>query len=130
MKDMLADAEENAEAVLFACDCIGDIVGFEVRLVAVIVFDRRNLLVIGDVKIVVELAAERGNPRERPSLPFLVSLELAERRAGHHHEGGVAFIQQAEIADGIRVSGTARAAFLPRGIEHEVIDQELPAALE
>ena len=38
--------------------------------------------------------------------------------------------QQAEIADGIRISGTARAAFLPRGIEHEVIDQELPAALE
>lgn len=113
VKDLVADAEENTEAVLFSHNNVGDLVGFQLGLVSIIVFDRRNLLVVGDVKVVIEVAAERGNPREAPSLSLLVGLELGKRRAGHHDERGVAFVQHAEITDGVRISRAARAAFLP-----------------
>src|SRR5260221_11832543 len=39
-------------------------------------------------------------------------------------------MEHAEIADGVRITRAARAAPLPGGIEHEVVDHELPAALE
>ena len=39
-------------------------------------------------------------------------------------------LKLAEIAQRIGVAGAARAALLPGGIEHEMIDHELAAALE
>jgi hypothetical protein len=67
VKEIVADAEENAQAVFFARNRVRNLGRFQLGLVAIVVFDRRDLLVIGDVKVVVEVAAERGEPRNAPS---------------------------------------------------------------
>ena len=58
VKHLIADAEEDAEPVLFAGQGVGDIVRFQLRLVAIVVFDRRDLLVVRDMKVVIEVAAK------------------------------------------------------------------------
>src|SRR5271154_2182224 len=79
VKNLVAKAEENTEPVLLALDCIGAVLCFQLGLVSIIVFDRRNLLVVGGMKVVVEVAAKRGKPRETPSLLRLVGIELGQR---------------------------------------------------
>ena len=67
------------------------------------------------MEVVVEVAAERRVPRERPAALALVALELVERRARHHGERGVAGVQVLEQAVGqlVGAGGAARAAVVP-----------------
>ena len=44
VKNLFAKAEENTEPVLLPLDCIGDVLCFQLGLVSIIVFDRRNPL--------------------------------------------------------------------------------------
>src|SRR4051794_11303028 len=100
--------EENTQTMLLARGRVRHLGGLKLGTVAIIVFDRRDLLVIGDVEVVIEVAAQRGDPRERPAVALLIGIELGKRRARYHHERGVAFAQQAEIAKGVGVAGAAR----------------------
>src|SRR5580700_3065723 len=58
VEDLVAKAEENTEPMLLPLDCIGAVLCFQLGLVSIIVFDRRDLLVVGGVKVVVEVAAK------------------------------------------------------------------------
>ena len=65
-----------------------------------------------------------------PSLERLVGLELGQRRAGDDHERRVAVVQHRQVAQGVHIPRAARAALVPRRVEHEVVDDELAAAVE
>src|SRR3546814_7200098 len=56
---------------------------------AVVVFDAAGALLglgDGDIEVVVELAAVRRGPRERPAEPLPISLQFGERCARHRHQ--------------------------------------------
>src|SRR6266478_4674750 len=78
VKHIVVEDEENAEAVLLTLHCVGAIPCLQLGLVSIIVFDRRDLLVVRHVKVVVEIPAKRRKPRDTPSLLRFVGLELGE----------------------------------------------------
>lgn len=65
-----------------------------------------------------------------PPTFLFVGGELRERGARDEGEGGVALVEHLQAAEGVDEAGAAHAAFGPRGIEHEVIHDELGAAGE
>src|SRR5438874_13154305 len=81
-KDAVAVAQEDAEAAILA-------VMVAVRL-------RRFR---PDADVDVELALQRRVPRDGPTHPLSVRLDLRNRRAGHERKGGVAGVQVGEVAD-------------------------------
>ncbi|MGC4002316.1 MAG: hypothetical protein QM811_03885 [Pirellulales bacterium] len=66
----------------------------------------------------------RSQPR---SALYLSSFSSGAR---DHDVGRVPFFEHAEIAQRVEHARAAWAAFVPRGIEHEVVDDQLPAAGE
>src|SRR4029434_5893527 len=83
------------------------------------------------VKVVVEVAAKRREPANAPSLFRLVRLEHGQRSPGHQHERRVALLEKRQIAQCVYPAGTARASVcVPRGVEHEVIDDQLAPTIE
>src|SRR5262245_44285349 len=82
------------------------------------------------MEVIVEVGAERRIPRDIPSPLLPVGCELCEGSARSQREGRVALAQQREVAQRVHVPRAARASLLPCRIEHEVIDDELAAALE
>ena len=68
----------------------------------------------------------------RPALARLVRLDLVERGPGHGRERRVPRVQVREQARRqlVGLRRAARAAVLPGRVEHEVLQDELPPALE
>jgi hypothetical protein len=58
MENVVVEAEENAQAMLLAICCIGHFPCLHLGLVPIVVFDRSDLLVVRDVKVVIEVAAK------------------------------------------------------------------------
>ena len=79
----------------------------------------------------IEVAAERRQPFEFPAHALLERLDFRQRCARHDDERHVALRKMnrgaVEMIGQIRA---ARAALLPAGTEHEVIDDELALAAE
>jgi hypothetical protein len=100
------------------------------RLVSIVVFGGRDLRIKRHVKIVIEIAAKRGNPRDAPSFLRFIGVELGQRCPGNHDERRVAVLQQRQIAQRVYQTRAACAPLIPCWVEHEVIDDELAATLE
>src|SRR5215469_8354550 len=84
-----------------------------------------------DVVVVVEIAAKGGNPVEAPPHPFFVSLDFRQRCARNRKESDVVMCEM-EVGP-VDMIGKKRAAYAPGlapGPEHEVIHDELAAAVE
>ena len=71
---------------------------------------RRDPVVEGGVEVVVEVAAVRGVPGERPAHPLPVRGELLVRRSGHRDQRRVADVQLPQPADPVGGGGAASAA--------------------
>src|SRR5260221_6198498 len=69
---------------------------FVLGLRPVVVFDRRDRLVERDVEVVVEVAAERRIPGERPTPLGLVDLDLGQGRPRPDRERRVACVELGE----------------------------------
>src|ERR1700728_1079330 len=83
------------------------------------------------VIVEVEIAAEGRHPFEMPSHAALEFLDLPERRPGDDDEGDVTLRDvNGRTVEMIGEQRTARAAFLPVGSEHEVVDDELALRAE
>src|ERR1700719_1674692 len=83
------------------------------------------------VVVVVEIVAIRRYPVKAPFHALLVSLDLVQRRARDRHEGDIVMLQMHVRA--VNVIGQERApdtSNLFAGAEHEVIDDQLTAAVE
>jgi hypothetical protein len=104
------------------------------RLAPVVVFDAPlALLLLGepDVKVEVEVAAERGRPGKRPAHPPLVRLQLRKRRARDRPEHHVMVGQvDDESVEAVRDSRAGRTPRRVVGPEHEVVDEKLRAPSE
>jgi len=84
-----------------------------------------------DAVVEVEVALERGDPMEAPAHSLLVRGELGERRARHRDHRDVARLEVDDVCvEAVRPERAVRAAFVPGRIEHEVVDEELAAAVE
>ena len=59
-----------------------------------------------------------------------IGFELGQRGTRNQHESRVAIVQHRQIAQGVYITRAAWAALVPCRVEHEVIDDELPTALE
>src|SRR5436190_12853989 len=83
-----------------------------------------------DAEVDVEFALERRVPRDGPTHGGPVGLDLGHRRSGDEREGRVAGMQVGEVADLVDEHGAAVAAGLLVRAEHEVVQEQLPPALE
>src|SRR5262245_13263610 len=103
-----------------------DLVGLEQRHGLVL-----RLVSNGDTEVKVEVALVAGGPVEAPAHPPAVGQQLLERRvrdADHRDVAGLEVRQQAvEAVRGRRAGRTPRLVVRP---EHEVVDDQLPAAVE
>ena len=100
----------------------------------VVVFDvpadsrlRRERYVI----VEVEIAAEGRDPLKLPTHALLEGFNLDQRRTRNHHEHRIAIGEVDGCAvEMVRQVGAAWTPCLPAGTEHEVIHDELTAAVE
>src|SRR5262245_44562114 len=76
MENVVVEAEEDAQAVLFTLQKIGSRSGLHLRPVPIVVLDGGHGLVQRDMEVIVELAAKGGVPGEAPPLEPLVRLKL------------------------------------------------------
>src|SRR3546814_1322730 len=84
-----------------------------------------------DAECVVEVTAVRGNPLELPAHSLAKSLDVGQRRARDGHQGNVTIGQmRCHAFTVVGHEGATRATLLPSRAEHEVLHQQLPAALE
>ena len=98
---------------------------------SVVVFDRRDGVVDRDVEVVVEVAAPRRRPREAPLHPVPIREQLLERRTGDGGERDVVVLEvQMRLVEAVGDRRAARAAFVPVGVEHEVVHDQLRTAVE
>ncbi len=135
MEDPVVDAQEVAAAreLLRAREVGRQLAGgLRFGLVAVVVLEGSDRLVHRHMEVVVEARAVRRVPRERPTAPRLVALDLRERGARDHRERRVARgqVPQETLGDLVGAGGAARAAVVPARVEHEVDEDQLAPALE
>src|ERR1700730_1258306 len=79
VKHLAFELKEDAEAVLLTLHQDGMALrGRHLILVSIVVFGGRDLRVKRDVKVVVEIVAKRGKPRDAPLLFPLIGVELGE----------------------------------------------------
>jgi hypothetical protein len=84
VQDGVAVAEEDAHAALLAGTGGPGLAHVDQLLLGPEVpHDRRDVLVVRHVEVVVEVAAQGRVPRERPAHPLPERLDFADRRAGH-----------------------------------------------
>ena len=83
------------------------------------------------VVVEVEVVAQRRHPEKAPAHALLVGLELLEGRARYSDDRHAAMV---EVDDGrvpvVGPEGAARTALLPLRSVHEVLHDELAAAVE
>jgi hypothetical protein len=75
-------------------------------------------------------ALKRRAPPDRPAHTLPVSLEFLDRSAGYEREGRIAGVQVGEVADLVDEHRAAVAARVLVRAEHEVVEEQLPAAVE
>src|SRR6185437_13029889 len=92
VEHIVAEAEEYAKAMLFTLRGTGSVPCFQLSLGLIIVFDGRHLLIVRHVKVIVEITAKRGKPRQAPTHFRLVGFQLGVRSARHEHESRVALV--------------------------------------
>ena len=113
-----------------AVGIFGRLVG---RLFPVVVFDAFALLLLGErrAEVVVEVGAEGGGPREGPTHPLFVCLELRERgaRDGPEHDVVVGEMD-GDAVEAVGDGGTGGAAGGVIGAKHEMVNEKLGAAAE
>jgi len=91
VKHLVVEAEENAQAVLFAVSEIS--FGFpriQFRFAPVVVLRRRLFLIQCDMKIVIGISSERRVPRNAPAFLGLVRFEFVDWRTRNDDERCVA----------------------------------------
>src|SRR5205823_3356786 len=90
-----------------------------------------RLRVERDVVVEVEVAPEGRDPVEAPAHPLLVGRDLRERRTRDGDHGHVSVLQMLHgRLEVVRPERADRTALLPVRAEHEVIDEQLAAAVE
>jgi hypothetical protein len=83
------------------------------------------------VIVVVEVVPVGRHPLEAPAHALLEGLDLGQRRPRNRHQRHVPGIQVHDVAvEIVGRPGAARATLLPLRPEHEVIDDQLAAAVE
>src|SRR5439155_27231053 len=81
--------------------------------------------------VAVEVAASARDPVDAPAHSLPERAQLREWRAGSEQQGGVPGLQVRDLGcERVRYRGADRAACLEGRSEHEVIDQQLSAAVE
>src|SRR3954469_1812579 len=68
MKNIRLQAEENTQPVTLAFHGVGTVPCLQLGFAAIVIFDGCDLLIERDVKVVVEIVAERREPRQAPAL--------------------------------------------------------------
>src|SRR5262249_11809849 len=85
----------------------------------------------GDVEVVVEIASEGRHPLEVPTHALLVGQYLGKRRARNRNDGHVVM---AEVLSGpvdvLGLKGTARTGGVPLRPVHQVMNDQLAAAIK
>jgi hypothetical protein len=107
--------------------------GKVLHLLVVVAHPGARQLVLGErhMTVVVEVAPERRHPGKPPAHALLIGFNLSNWRARNHRERYVAMRQVHRRAiEMVTQKPAARAALLPPGAEHEVIDDQLAAAIE
>ena len=129
--DLVAIAVEDAEPGLLPFEeMVQSSTGNGGRVFEV-VFHGLHLFVRRGVVFIVEHGAVGGIPRNRPAQALLVGRDLLHRRTGDEHKGGLARVQVFHVRrDLIAEEAAVFASLLPLGGEHEVVDDELAAAVE
>jgi hypothetical protein len=75
VEHIVAEAEEYAKAMLFTLGGTGSVPCFQLSLGLIVVFDGRHLLIVRHVKVIVEITAKRGKPRQAPAYFRLVGFQ-------------------------------------------------------
>src|SRR5580692_114758 len=84
-----------------------------------------------DAEVVVEVRLARRIPGEGPAHPLLVGRKLGQRRPGDRREGRVPSPEvNGRAVEAVRPERAVRAPRVPVRREHEVVDDEPPAAVE
>src|ERR1039457_6501686 len=84
VENLVVEGEEDAETMLFTLRAVGGLAGQHLGLGPIVVFDRCHVGVERDVEVVVEVAAERGEPRDAPPLLRLVGDRKSTRLNSSH----------------------------------------------
>src|SRR6202023_1497421 len=85
----------------------------------------------GHVEIVIEVGAIGRNPREFPAHALAYHFDLLDGRARNDRVGHIVIVEMSENAlNVIDLEGAANALRLRAGTHHEVLDEELAAAIE
>lgn len=122
--------EEAAHSRLLTGSCVGETFILQLLLRSIIVLNRANLRVLRDVEVVVEVAAIGTEPRERPTHAFLVGSNLLNGGAGDADEGRVTRVKVFQGNDVVGTQGAGRASRVPFRSKHEMLHDELAAAVE
>jgi hypothetical protein len=93
MKHVVLETEEDAETVRLAPRRHATLPCLHLGFVSIVVLERGNRLVVADVKVVVEVAAKRGHPRQGPALLRLIGLKFGQRGTGDERKARVALGQ-------------------------------------
>src|ERR1700730_10500284 len=98
VENLVAESEEDAEAVFLTLHAIWSVLCLHLGKVSVVVFDRRNVLVERDIKVVIEVAAKRRIPWNTPPHLRFTGFELRQRSARNQRERCIVVIQVRQIA--------------------------------
>jgi hypothetical protein len=104
--------------------------GLDLILASVVILNRRDIRILRDVEVKVEVIPIRTHPRKYPAHAFLVRVDLGNRRARDTDKRRVARSEVLEGRDVVCEEGARRTAGVPGGIEHEVVDDELAMGAE
>jgi hypothetical protein len=104
--------------------------GLELILASVVILNRRDIGILRDVEVKVEVTSMRTHPRKRPAHAFLVRIDLGNRCTRDTDKRRVARSEMLEGGDVVCEEGARRTAGVPGGIEHEVVDDELAIGTE
>src|SRR5258708_20934649 len=100
-----------------------------------IVVKRRSVLELfggeGGVQVKVEIAPKGRHPLEAPAHALFERLYFGERGARNGNQGRVAMVQvRVQSIEIVSPERAMRATFIPIRVKHEMVDDELAAALE
>ena len=104
--------------------------GLELVRVHVVVLNRRHVLVLRGVEIVVEVGAVRAHPRKCPAHALFVCGDLGDGRTRDTDKCRRARRQVRDRREVVGEEGAGGAARVPGWVEHEMVDDELRVRAE